>query len=182
MNAFIAKPIEQHLLLKSLLPYLPHRPVSPGDTAVAIAQPSAVFNTDNLQRLCAASPDVHLTMAHPWAVAWFGLMGAVMLSFFGLLTSLWAEKFDHAAAITNFVVAPLSLLSGTFYTIHNLTPGFQMVSLANPFFYVISGFRYGFLGISDVPLGTAYLIIIGFIVALYGLAWWLISRGTGLRH
>ena len=63
MNAFIAKPIEQHLLRKSLLPYLPHRPVSPGDTAVAIAQPSAVFNADNLQRLCAASPDVHLTMA-----------------------------------------------------------------------------------------------------------------------
>ena len=63
MNAFIAKPIEQHLLLKSLLPYLSHRPVSPGDTAVAIAQPSAVFNADNLQRLCAASPDVHLTMA-----------------------------------------------------------------------------------------------------------------------
>ncbi len=100
-------------------------------------------------------PGVHLGVAHVWAVVWFGLMGAVMLSFFGLLTSLWAEKFDHAAAITNFVVAPLSLLSGTFYTIHNLTPGFQMVSLANPFFYVISGFRYGFLGASDIGDGHA---------------------------
>jgi ABC-2 type transport system permease protein len=68
----------------------------------------------------------------------------------GLLTSLWAEKFDHAAAITNFVVAPLSLLSGTFYVIDNLSPAFQAVSRANPFFYMISGFRFGFIGESDI--------------------------------
>lgn len=63
-----------------------------------------------------------------------------------------------------------------------LTPFWQGVSQVNPIIYMVNAFRYGFLGISDVPLGTAYLIIIGFIVALYGLAWWLISRGTGLRH
>ena len=95
-------------------------------------------------------PDVHLTMAHPWAVAWFGLMGATMLALVGLLTSVWAEKFDHNAAITNFVVAPLSLLSGTFYVIDNLAPMFQTISRLNPFFYVISGFRFGFLGQSDI--------------------------------
>ena len=89
-------------------------------------------------------------MAHPWAVAWFGLMGAIMLAVLGLLTSIWAEKFDHAAAVTNFVVAPLSLLSGTFYVIDNLAPAFQAISRANPFFYVISGFRFGFLGRSDI--------------------------------
>ena len=70
-------------------------------------------------------------------------MGALMLSFLGLLTSLWAEKFDHAAAVTNFVVTPLSLLSGTFYSVHQLSPAFQTESHANPFFYVISGFRAG---------------------------------------
>ena len=95
-------------------------------------------------------PDVHLTMAHPWAVAWFGLMGAIMLALVGLMTSLWAEKFDHNAAVTNFVIAPLSLLSGTFYVIDNLAPLFQTISRLNPFFYVISGFRFGFLGQSDI--------------------------------
>ena len=79
-------------------------------------------------------------------------MGSLMLAFLGLLTSLWAEKFDHAAAVTNFVVTPLSLLSGTFYSVHQLSPAFQAVSHANPFFYVISGFRAGFLGVSDSPL------------------------------
>jgi hypothetical protein len=68
----------------------------------------------------------------------------------GLLSSIWAEKFDHNAAVTNFVIAPLSLLSGTFYVIDNLAPAFQAVSRLNPFFYVISGFRFGFLGQSDI--------------------------------
>ena len=95
-------------------------------------------------------PGVDLSIAHPWAVAWFGLMGAIFLSILGLLSSIWAEKFDHNAAITNFIVAPLSLLSGTFYVIDNLAPAFQAISRLNPFFYVISGFRFGFLGQSDI--------------------------------
>ncbi len=95
-------------------------------------------------------PGVHLTVAHPWAVVWFGLMGAIMLALIGVITSMWAEKFDHNAAVTNFVIAPLSLLSGTFYVIDNLAPLFQTISRLNPFFYVISGFRFGFLGQSDI--------------------------------
>ncbi len=97
-------------------------------------------------------PGVSVSMAHPLWVLWFGLMGALMLSFLGLITSLWADKFDHAAAVTNFVVAPLALLSGTFYSVEALAPAFRAVSHANPFFYAISGFRYGFLGISDSPV------------------------------
>ncbi len=95
-------------------------------------------------------PGVEMQAAHPWAIIWFGLMGAAMLSIIGLLASLWAEKFDHNAAVTNFVVAPLSLLSGTFYVISNLSPFFQAISRVNPFFYMISGFRFGFLGESDI--------------------------------
>ena len=95
-------------------------------------------------------PGVDLSMAHPWAVVWFGLMGSLFLALLGFLTSIWAEKFDHNAAITNFVIAPLSLLSGTFYVIDNLSPAFQAISRLNPFFYVISGFRFGFLGRSDI--------------------------------
>jgi ABC-2 type transport system permease protein len=103
-------------------------------------------------------PGVSLAMAAPWAVVWFGLMGAVMLSLLGLLASVWAEKFDHNAAVTNFVIAPLAMLSGTFYIIDRLAPAFQAVSRANPFFYVISGFRYGFLGQSDIGDSAAVMV------------------------
>ena len=103
-----------------------------------------------LMLLMAFWPGVSLAMAHPWAVAWFGMMGAIFLALLGLFSSIWAEKFDHNAAVTNFVIAPLSLLSGTFYVIDNLAPAFQMISRANPFFYIISGFRFGFLGQSDI--------------------------------
>jgi ABC-2 type transport system permease protein len=95
-------------------------------------------------------PGVSLSVAHPWAVVWFGMMGAILLSLIGFISSIWAEKFDHNAAITNFIVFPLTLLSGTFYVIDNLAPVFRSVSLFNPFFYVISGFRFGFLGQSDI--------------------------------
>jgi len=92
------------------------------------------------------------------------LLGSLMLSLMGLLTSLWAEKFDHAAAVTNFVILPLSLLSGTFYVIHNLAPSFQAISRLNPFFYMISGFRFGFLGESDI--GNTNHAVIGAAVGV----------------
>jgi len=103
-------------------------------------------------------PGVDLSMAHPWAVVWFGLMGSVLLALIGLLASIWAEKFDHNAAVTNFVITPLTMLSGTFYVIDNLAPVFQSVSRANPFFYVISGFRFGFLGHSDIGATNAAVL------------------------
>ena len=114
-------------------------------------------------------PSVSLNVEHLWAVIWFGLMGSVLLGLIGLATSIWAEKFDHNAAISNFVIAPLSLLSGTFYVIDNLAPTFQAVSLANPFFYIISGFRYGFLGQSDIGTSGDVAIAAGGI-GLFNLA------------
>src|SRR5690606_7348517 len=98
-----------------------------------------------------AWPGVHVAPRHVWAILWFGLMGRLMFGFQGRVTSSWAEKFDHAAAVANFVVAPLSLLSGTFYAVDSLSSTFAAVSHANPFFYVISGFRYGFIGVADWP-------------------------------
>jgi ABC-2 type transport system permease protein len=111
-------------------------------------------------------PGVSVAVENPLAVLWFGLMGALMLSFLGLLTSMWADKFDHAAAVTNFVVTPLSLLSGTFYSVEQLSPAFQAVSHANPFFYVISGFRYGFIGASDSPVWVGAVGLLALNVAL----------------
>jgi ABC-2 type transport system permease protein len=95
-------------------------------------------------------PGVELGLPHVWAIVWFGLMGAILLALVGLITSMWAEKFDHNAAVTNFIVTPLTMLSGTFYVIDNLAPVFQTISRLNPIFYVISGFRFGFLGQSDI--------------------------------
>jgi ABC-2 type transport system permease protein len=136
-------------------------PLSPGELmigilAAAITRAIAVGGTVGLAM--ALWPGVSLGFAHPWAVVWFGLMGSLLLATAGLATSIWAEKFDHNAAITNFVIAPLSLLSGTFYVIENLHGVFQAISRANPFFYVISGFRYGFLGQSDIGAADHVLV------------------------
>jgi ABC-2 type transport system permease protein len=126
-------------------------------------------------------PGVHVLPTHLWAVLWFGLMGSLMLSFLGLITSIWAEKFDHAAAVGNFVVAPLSLLSGTFYSIQSLSPTFQAISHANPFFYVISGFRYGFLGIADSPAESGALILLAINLALGGICYAMLRTGWKLK-
>ena len=126
-------------------------------------------------------PGVHVTPHHLWAVIWFGLMGSALLSFFGILTSLWAEKFDHAAAVTNFVVQPLSLLSGTFYSVDNLHGAFHAISHANPFFYVISGFRYGFLDAADSPIAFGAILLLAINVALAALCYALLAKGWRLK-
>ena len=127
-------------------------------------------------------PGVSVEVRRPELVLWFGLMGALLLSFLGLLTSIWAEKFDHAAAITNFVVTPLSLLSGTFYSVHSLSPAFQAVSHANPFFYVISGFRAGFLGVSDSPLLVGGLGLLLLNLALFVVTYGLLKSGWKIKN
>ena len=128
-----------------------------------------------------AYPGVHVTPRIGWAILWFGLFGSMMLGFLGLLTSIWAEKFDHAAAVTNFVVAPLSLLSGTFYSIESLAPAFQAISHANPFFYIISGFRYGFLGVADSPVYMGAVLILAINVGLGALCYWLLRIGWKVK-
>ena len=127
-------------------------------------------------------PGVSVAIRRPELVLWFGLMGSLLLSFLGLLTSVWAEKFDHAAAVTNFVVTPLSLLSGTFYSVHQLSPAWQTVSHLNPFFYVISGFRAGFLGVSDSPLlvGSVALLILN--IALFALCYAVLKSGWKIKN
>ena len=126
-------------------------------------------------------PGVDVMPQHPVAMLWFGLMGAIMLSLLGVITSIWADKFDHAAAVTNFVVAPLSLLSGTFYSVDSLHAGFQAISHANPFFYVISGFRFGFIGLSDSPIlvGAVALLILNAVLAAVSYA--LLDKGWKIK-
>jgi ABC-2 type transport system permease protein len=129
-------------------------------------------------------PGVSVDVRRPDLVLWFGLMGALLLSFLGLLTSIWAEKFDHAAAVSNFVVTPLSLLSGTFYSVKQLAPAFQKVSHANPFFYVISGFRSGFLGpeTSDSPLWVGAIGLLVLNVLLWAACYALLKSGWKIKN
>ncbi len=127
-------------------------------------------------------PGVHVTPHAPLAILWFGLLGSVFLALVGILTSIWAEKFDHAAAIQNFVVAPLTLLSGTFYSVDHLAPAFRAFSHANPFFYIISGFRYGFLGIADSPVMIGAIAVLAIDVALGTLCFQLLKRGWKLKN
>ena len=127
-------------------------------------------------------PGVHVGMANPLVVLWFGLMGAFLLSFLGVLTSIWADKFDHAAAVTNFVVQPLALLSGTFYSVDKLAPSFRQISHFNPIFYVISGFRSGFLGVADSPVafGVGLLLVIN--VAMGVICYLLLRSGWKIKN
>lgn len=146
----------QGTIIDLLMPPLSEGELMGGIIAAAVTRGVLVGGAVALAML--AWPGVSLGVAHAWAIVWFGLMGSVMLALLGLLTSIWAEKFDHNAAISNFIVAPLSLLSGTFYVIDNLAPMFQTISRLNPFFYVISGFRFGFLGQSDIGDTNAAVI------------------------
>lgn len=122
---------------------------------------------------------------HVYNVAWilvFALGGAGILGTLGLIAGIWAEKFDQLAAFQNFLIMPATFLSGVFYSIHSLPPFWQAVSHANPFFYMIDGFRYGFFGVSDVPpLHSLAVVAVSFAV-LAGLALRLLSTGYKLRH
>jgi len=127
-------------------------------------------------------PGVQVAVTHPLSLIYFGLMGALMLALMGLLTSMWASKFDHSAVVTNFVVAPLSLLSGTFYAIDQLSPAFRAASHANPFFYIISGFRHGFLGASDSPLLVGAILLLAINIALYATCYALLRSGWRIKN
>ena len=111
----------------------------------------------------------------------FGFLSAFILGSLGFITGLWAEKFDHTATITNFVITPLSFLSGVFYSIDKLPKFFQIISHINPFFYMIDGFRYGFLGKSDgsINIGLIYLTILS--VAMWYVAFFLYKKGYKIK-
>jgi ABC-2 type transport system permease protein len=118
---------------------------------------------------------------HFWAVLWFGFLGSMFLSLLGVLTSIWADKFDHAAAVSNFVIVPLGLLSGTFYSVDRLAPAFRMISHFNPFFYIISGFRYGFLGTADSPVLIGSIVVFALDLVLAVTCYWLLNKGWKIK-
>ena len=106
-----------------------------------------------------------VSLVAPLWVVMFAVMGAALMGTLGLIAGLWAEKFDQLAAFQNFVVMPMTFLSGVFYSIHSLPPFWQTVSHLNPFFYMIDGFRYGFFGVSDVSPWLS-LAVVGMALAV----------------
>ncbi|WP_304168033.1 ABC transporter permease [Lonsdalea britannica] len=116
-----------------------------------------------------------------WMIVVTLLLTAMLFSLAGLLNAVYAKTFDDISLIPTFVLTPLTYLGGVFYSLTLLPPFWQSVSQLNPIVYMISGFRYGFLGINDVSLTLTLGVLVIFIVAFYALAWWLIERGRGLR-
>jgi ABC-2 type transport system permease protein len=124
----------------------------------------------------------HLSFVAPlWIIA-FAFLGAAILGTMGLIAGIWAEKFDQLAAFQNFLIMPLTFLSGVFYSINSLPPVWKVISHFNPFFYMIDGFRYGFFGQSDVDPLISAAIVGGFLVVLALMSIRLLKSGYRLRH
>ena len=129
-----------------------------------------------------AVPFVDLPMAYPLWVLMFAVLGGAILGAFGVIAGIWADKFDQLSAFQNFLIMPLTMLSGVFYSIHSLPKLWQDISHANPFFYMIDGFRYGFFGQSDVSPWLSLSVVGVCFVLLSGLTLSMLARGYKLRN
>lgn len=126
-------------------------------------------------------PGMHIAPVHVGAILFFGTFGSALLALLGVLTGIWAEKFDQGAMITNFVVQPLTLLSGTFYTLDALRQPWNALGHLNPFFFAIDGFRFGFLGrATSAPL-TGATVLLGLTLALWILSYRLLRSGWKIK-
>jgi ABC-2 type transport system permease protein len=125
---------------------------------------------------------VDLHLAAPLWVLTFALLCSAILGALGLVAGIWADKFDQIAAFQNFVILPLTFLSGVFYSIHSLPPLWQAASHLNPFFYMIDGFRYGFFGVSDVPPLASFAVVAVSLVLLSGGCLLMLRSGYKLRQ
>ena len=125
---------------------------------------------------------VDLQIAAPFWAAAFALLGSAILGAMGLLAGIWAEKFDQLAAFQNFVILPLTFLSGVFYSLHSLPAVWQTLSRFNPFFYMIDGFRYGFFGVSDAPPATSLAVVCAAFALLSVATLLMLKSGYKLRH
>jgi len=135
--------------------------------AIAVAAAMSVF--------------VPLHVHHVAFIVYHAVAAALMLSLLGTIGGIWADKFDHIAAVTNFVVVPLSFLSGTFYSIRRLPEAFQAVAHVNPFFYMIDGFRYGFTGYADGSVAAGVVVMAGVNAGLWALCHWMFASGYKLK-
>ncbi len=116
-----------------------------------------------------------------WALL-FAIAGSMLLGALGIIAGIWSEKFDQLAAFQNFIILPLTLLSGVFYSIHSLPSGWQYLSHLNPFFYIVDGLRYGFLGTSDISPYFSLGVVISCLTVVSWLTVWMLKSGYKIRH
>ena len=126
-------------------------------------------------------PFMNVMPQHWWAVLYFGISASAMLGMVGVIGGLWAEKFDHMAAVTTFVITPLTFLSGTFYSVTALPEPIATISHFNPFFYMIDGFRYGFTGHADGNLAIGAFLVLAINLALAAACYLLLRAGWRLK-
>ncbi|HEY8003271.1 MAG TPA: ABC transporter permease [Phenylobacterium sp.] len=131
--------------------------------------------------LVAVLPFARLPIAAPWAVVYFGLGAAMIMGFIGIMAGLWAEKFDHMAAVTNFVIMPMTFLSGTFYLVEKLPEPFRTLSKFNPIFYLIDGFRYGFIGRAEGSLAVGATLTGALVLGLGWICYRLFETGYKIK-
>jgi ABC-2 type transport system permease protein len=124
--------------------------------------------------------DLHF-VAPGWILL-FAFLGSAILGTLGLIGGIWAEKFDQIAAFQNFLIMPATFLSGVFYSVKSLPPFWQAVSHANPFFYMVDGFRYGFFGVSDVAPWVSLLVVASTLLVVAGICIGMLRSGYKLRH
>lgn len=122
------------------------------------------------------------SIAHPFIVILFLILSSLVFALAGLINGIYAKTFDGISIVPTFVLTPLVYLGGVFYSIHSLPSAWQTVSLFNPVFYIINGFRYGFLGISDVSLLTCFLVLFALMLILLGINVYFIKKGLGLKQ
>ncbi|GGY34416.1 transport permease protein [Rhodanobacter panaciterrae] len=122
-----------------------------------------------------------LHVAHPFITFLSVLLGATIFSLAGFVNAVYAKKFDDIALVPTFILTPLTYLGGVFYSVKMLSEPWQAISHANPILYMVNAFRFGVLGISDVDVGVAFVVMLGFVVGLSIVALQLLKRGVGLR-
>jgi ABC-2 type transport system permease protein len=122
-----------------------------------------------------------LHLAHPLVAVTTVLLGATIFSLAGFINAMFAKRFDDIAIVPTFVLQPLTYLGGVFYSVNMLGAPWRQLSKANPILYMVNAFRFGILGVSDVPVWMAYVVMLAFVLALGAIALWLLHRGVGLR-
>ncbi len=164
-------------IVDSLMP-----PLSPGELTFAYAMGGA---TRGLVVAIATGVVlmflVDMTPDHIGVVILFAFLAGLLLSLIGMAAGIWADKFDHMAAITNFIIMPMTFLSGTFYSVERMPALLQTISAYNPFFYMIDGFRAGFIGSADAPILNGFAVLVGLNIVMWALCYKLFKTGWRLK-
>jgi len=124
---------------------------------------------------------IPVSFSAPLFIIAFAVLGSAILGTLGLIAGIWAEKFDHMAAVTNFVIMPMTFLSGTFYLVERLPEPFRSASQFNPFFYLIDGFRYGFIGHAEGSLAVGAAMTAALTLALGAVCYWMFRTGYKIK-